>query len=167
MNNGTRYGLSLAIAGLVIASGCSTPVSQVITPTRVEAVTVLGTYAAGKKLIADGKRPELERALAGLRQLQASDSNAGLLTRVAEALTAAGLRELETTEGILAFGIISSFADLWTGNTAVLNNQYARAVLNGAVTGLGLAATATRNIGQEDNTLLLLQQAAADTRPSK
>lgn len=117
--------------------GCAT-FRQVATPARVEAVTALGAYYGAQAVIADGRRAELERGLAGLRALLAS-GKADIPTIVA-AINAAGVN-IGSPEGSLAVqaGALV-FADLWAGSgQAVLDDALAKAALSGVVRGVELA----------------------------
>lgn len=152
-----------------LLTGCSsTSTSSVVTPARVEAVVALGTYVGAKQLVHDGHRAEVERALAAVQTLQAADTRD--MVAIAAALSAAQLTFMDTPEGVLSFGILSSiFADRY-GPEQVLDGQFATAVLAGAQRGISLALgePARRSLAPpkvEVGIQQRLERDAAATRP--
>lgn len=187
MNTNDRRLFSFVITGLAIpamalfligafTTGCSstagstntTSITNIVTPARVESVAALGSYLGAKKAIADGHQAELERALAALEVLQASDTRD--LTAVAAALGAAGINFMETPEGVLAVGVVTSFQDLWSpSGQQVLDSEYAKAILTGSVRGVKLALNVQKQkaIGGPDVALDTLRGEARATRPAR
>lgn len=151
------------IVAATVLSGCKTvDTASIATPARIEAVTALGAYYGAKALVAKGHEAELERALAGLRTIQASGT--ADLPAIVTALGAAGITFFDSPEGQLSLGAVVVFADAWA-NTAqpILDDERARAVLAGAIRGIDLALTpATRlPVGDPADTL---RQAAFQSR---
>lgn len=134
--------LPTVFSGYLLTGCSSTATPTVVTPARVEAVVALGSYVGSQQLIRDGRRFEVERALAAVQTLQAADSRD--MVAIAAALSAAKLTFMDTPEGVLTFGIVSSiFADRY-GPEQILDSAYATAILAGAQRGISLALAPTR-----------------------
>lgn len=161
--------MNIKIASLVsvslialLAAGCKTvDLGAQITPARIEAVTALGAYYGGKAAIAKGHRVELERALAGLRSIQASGK--ADLPAVVKAISDAGITFFESPEGQLSLGAVVTFADTWAGTAQpILDDARAKAVITGTVRGFELALSQPVQRGALDPTgEALLRQAVA------
>lgn len=128
-------------------TGCGTVTfDQVVTPARVQAVVTWGTYLTAKEVL-PGEAENLERAKAGLLTLRASGNVS--VESVAAALTSAGITWIDTPEGGLAVTAVLTFSDLWADVTTELNqSKYVTAVLDGAISGLDLALSTKRTIGE-------------------
>ena len=158
--------LCAPLAGSLL-TGCTTPqnfLASASTPERIEAVSALAAYAGGKAAIASGHGLELAAAVEGLKVMQASGK--ADLAAVGLALQAAGINELNSPEGVLALGAVTTFQDLWA-NTGqpILDDARARAVINGALRGLNMALTAPRD--SADPVAAQVHQAAVATRPQR
>jgi hypothetical protein len=165
-NTTLLFSTLLALAALLVV-GCKTvDVETLITPKRIEAVTALGAYYGGKAAIGKGHQAELERALAGLRSIQASGS--ADLPAVVKAIGDAGITFFESPEGQLSLGAVVTFADTWAGTAQpILDDERTRAFLAGTIRGfeLALAQPKTRAIGDTAGDKLLAD--AVKTRPAK
>ena len=155
--------LCAPLAGSLL-TGCTTPqnfLAAASTPERIEAVSALAAYAGGKAAIAKGHGAEVQAAVEALKVMQASGK--ADLAAVATALQAAGINQLNSPEGVLALGAVTTFQDLWA-NTGqpILDDARARAVINGALRGLNMALTAPRDAA--DPVEAQLRQAAIASR---
>ena len=120
----------------------------------------------GGDLAAEGHQVELERALAGLRSIQASGK--ADLPAVVKAIGDAGISFFESPEGQLSLGAVVTFADTWAGTAQpILDDERTRAFLAGAIRGfeLALAQPKSRAIGDPTGDKLLAD--AVKTRPAK
>lgn len=128
---------ALLAAGLLF--GCVTPTGSSVSPERVQAITALASYGSGVALIM--ARPESAPALAVARNVACTlrDEQNWNLTTLALALRAAGLTQLDSTEGTLIVGPVCFLVDSYLVRTNNLGeNVYARAVITGACEGLSL-----------------------------
>lgn len=157
--------LSIALL-LTAAVGCGTTnIQQIATPARIEAVTALGAYYGGKAAIKNGNRPGLERAVSGLKALEASGK--ADIPAIVSAVDAAGITFFASPEGQLTLGAVITFSDFWSTNAQpILDDARARAVLKGSVRGFELALTnaTTRALAPVDPVAEALTAEAVATR---
>jgi hypothetical protein len=157
------------VALITVTTGCATgSITNLVTPARVESVVALGTYIGGRKLVRDGRRAECERALLAIQSLKGAGNRD--MEAIAKALIAAGIKEIETPEGLLVFGLLRSvFTDKY-GPEGVLNDRYATAVLNGSERGLSDALAVMSRAGPtqptRDSLYAKLAAQAKATRPA-
>lgn len=157
---------TLLLLAACLFVGCkSVDVGTLITPERIETVTALGAYYGGKAVVAKGHQADLERALAGLKSIQASGK--ADLPAVVKAIGEAGIDFFESPEGQLALGTVVTFTDTWAGTAQpILDDERVRAFLAGTIRGfeLALAPAKARAVGPPTGDKLLAD--AIKTRPA-
>lgn len=160
----TLGALALMVLCSVIITGCKTVgIVPQITPARIEAVTALGAYFGAKEAVTKGKRGDIERALAGLKSIQASGK--ADIPAVVKALADSGITFFSSTEGQLAIGAAVVFSDAWAGTAQpILDDERTRAVLAGTIRGFELALTQPVTRSGSDPTAELLTARAKATR---
>jgi hypothetical protein len=135
-------------------TGCKTAdgtPQTIITPVRVERVSRLAAYITVRGVLLERPeaRVEMERALRGFEELIASEDWS--ITTAAAIALANGLPILASGEGQIIFEGAILFIDLVGGGQVSLkDNEYARAVIIGAESGLrmGLGKTQAQSTAE-------------------
>lgn len=133
--------LTAAVIGITLMTGCTTTpdIGEIATPARIEAVTALGAYYAGREIIKQGNRESLAQAHAALLELDAAETIDTLaIVRILEQTDLKGA--LESTEGQLVLAVAMVFIDGYSGSvTEIKDLPRVKAVVRGLARGFECA----------------------------